>query len=285
MKLEFNREQLLALMKDFHVLSGIRIVLFDDEYNELMSYPENNCAFCSRMKADPRARRLCAASDEHSFRRAEAEGGLIIYHCHAGLIEATIPLVDGHIIIGYLMFGQISGDRDRAALARHLGEKLEECDLETMDDPAEGIPLRSDEQIHAAAKIMKACTLYALFDRTIALKSRRFVNELRAYLEAHLSEALDSAGVARAMGLSRSGLYQQCRENLGMGVAEYLRKLRLSRAQELLLTTEDSISRIASRVGFGDYNYFCRVFRHETGVSPMGFRRAGRDGKGDKSIK
>lgn len=32
MKLEFNRKQLLELMHDFHTLSGIRIVLFDDEY-------------------------------------------------------------------------------------------------------------------------------------------------------------------------------------------------------------------------------------------------------------
>ena len=285
MKLEFNREQLMALMKDFHVLSGIRIVLFDDEYNELLSYPENNCAFCSRMKQDPRTRRLCAESDAHSFRRAEAEGQLIIYHCHACLIEAAIPLIDDHIIIGYLMFGQISGDPDRISLARRLSGKLRECGLEEMADPADGIPLRTDEQIHAAAKIMKACTLYALYDRTIALRSRHFIQELRQYLMEHISEPIDSGTVARGLGLSRSGLYQQCRENLGMGVAEYLRKLRISEAQRLLAGTDLSISRIASATGFSDYNYFCRVFRQETGTSPMAVRKSGRDISGEKSIK
>ena len=39
MKLEFNRQQLLELMRDFHTMSGIRIVLCDDEYHELLSYP------------------------------------------------------------------------------------------------------------------------------------------------------------------------------------------------------------------------------------------------------
>lgn len=51
MRLEFDSNRLLQLMKDFHILTGIRIVLFDDEYQELLSYPGKDCAFCHRMKS------------------------------------------------------------------------------------------------------------------------------------------------------------------------------------------------------------------------------------------
>ena len=78
MKLEFNRGQLLELMRDFHTLSGIRIVLFDDEYHELLSYPEQPCKFCSLLKSNPETKGLCDASDARSFREAEAKKKLIL---------------------------------------------------------------------------------------------------------------------------------------------------------------------------------------------------------------
>jgi len=50
MKLEYNKNKLQALMKDFYLLTGIRIVLFDSDYTELLSYPETHCQFCAYMK-------------------------------------------------------------------------------------------------------------------------------------------------------------------------------------------------------------------------------------------
>jgi len=273
-KLEFNRQQLMALMKDFHTLSGIRMVLFDDEYRELMSYPESPCAFCRKMKSDAATSRLCAESDEHSFRRCDSERKLIIYTCHAGLIEAAIPLIDNHVIVGYLMFGQIAGDSTRDSLRDLLSEKLTKYGLETGFDPADGIPIKTNEEIQAAAKIMEACTLYALLNQTIALKSLNFTQELRYYLTQHISEALDSQSVASALKISRSKLYQQCQQYLGMGIAEYLRKLRIEKAQSLLRATSLPISEISGRVGFTDYNYFRRVFHKETGISAKTYRNS-----------
>lgn len=51
-------------------------------------------------------------SDRSSFHQCKTERRLIIYRCHAGLIEAVVPLIDNHIVIGYLMFGQISDASD-----------------------------------------------------------------------------------------------------------------------------------------------------------------------------
>ena len=53
MKLEFDKDQLLKLMKDFYILTGIRVVLYDDEYHQLLSWPEKDCAFAQESKVIP----------------------------------------------------------------------------------------------------------------------------------------------------------------------------------------------------------------------------------------
>jgi len=121
MKLAFDETQLLELMKDFYLSTGIRIVLFDDEYQKLLSYPASDCSFCQLMKSHASTRQLCQQSDQNSFVQCSRQKRLVLYHCHAGLIEAVIPLLDNHIIIGYLMFGQISDCETADTLSRQLG--------------------------------------------------------------------------------------------------------------------------------------------------------------------
>lgn len=272
MKLEFNEHQLLELMKDFYTLTGIRIVLFDDEYEELLSYPSSDCAFCKHIKQLDATKKFCSESDRHSFQQCKTARQLMIYHCHAGLIEAVVPLIDNHIVIGYLMFGQISDASNHTEL-KHLftqtgiSEKLPELTPLLTD-----IPLKTSEQIHAAAKIMEACTFYALMNETIALRKQNFTRHLTQYLLPRLQEHLDAASIAKNLGISRSKLYLSCDKYLGMGIAEYIRILRLEQAQHLLRDTDLTITEISDKVGFEDYNYFCRVFKKETGYSAKKYR-------------
>lgn len=272
MKLELNEKQLKELMRDFYTLSGIRIVLFDDEYNEIMSYPEKICKFCSMLKASPNTKTLCDDSDANSFRRAKNERKLILYHCHAGLVEATIPLEDNHVTIGYLMFGQISDLESEKELRAILKKAAAKYSLPDTREITEGIPLKTGEQIKAAAKIMEACTHYALLSQAVGLKRRNFSRMLDSYLKDRLGEPLPAQKIADNMGISRSKLYQQCQQYLGMGIGEYMKKLRLEKAQYLLKSTSLSVTEISGQVGFADYNYFCRVFRRETGISPKNYR-------------
>lgn len=57
-----------------------------------------------------------------------------------------------------------------------------------------------------------------------------------------------------------------------MGIAEYIRTLRLQQAQTLLKESDIPITEIAASVGFDDYNYFRRVFKKETGCSAKKYR-------------
>lgn len=277
MKLEFNETQLLELMKDFHTLTGIRIVLFDDEYQELLSYPSCDCAFCAQIKRHPATKKYCSESDLNSLQQCKTARQLIIYHCHAGLIEAVVPLIDNHIVIGYLMFGQISDAADHDELKHILSQSNLPESIPGLDYLLADIPLKTSEQIQAAAKIMEACTFYALMNETIALRRQNFTKHLTEYLLPRLGEHLDAGIIAQSLGISRSKLYLSCDKYLGMGIAEYVRMLRLEQAQLLLKESDLAITQISDKVGFEDYNYFFRIFKKETGYSAKKYREKFRE--------
>ena len=269
MNLDFNQHALLKLMKDFYLLTKIRIVLFDAEYQELLSYPGDSAHFCQCMKSTPATRKLCTQSDRQSFQHCQIENKLNIYHCHAGLIEACAPLVDGDVVIGYMMFGQISDFPSQTVLNRHLIHYLEDHSLPSDPDTdwSLDIPLKSREQVHAAAHIMEACTFYVILKDTVKLRRQNFITNMNSFLLNHLSEDLSIGRLTREFGVSRSKLYQTCEMYLGKSIGVYIAELRMEKARQLLKETSYSVTSISELCGFKDYNYFCRIFKKENGVS------------------
>lgn len=274
MNLEFDRIELEKLMKDFYILTGIRIVLFDSEYRELLAYPPRDCSFCTYMKSRKETRRLCRLSDEHSFQACKSQNGLIIYHCHAGLVEAAAPLLDEHRVIGYLMFGQISDHGTSQMLAEAVASLLTPSCIPDggLYDHLVDIPLKSGEQIEAAAKIMEACTFYVILKNTISVRKNNFIHNLRAFLLAHLDEDLSVERLTREFGISKSKLYQVCSSYLGCGIGAYVRSLRIEQAKRLLASTDMPVTKVAGACGFSDYNYFCRIFKKEAAIPAKKYR-------------
>jgi two-component system response regulator YesN len=65
---------------------------------------------------------------------------------------------------------------------------------------------------------------------------------------------------------------QLFRKEVGMTFTDYITKLRVNYAKELLQNTEYSQGEIATKCGYTDYFYFIRVFKKTTGVTPGQFR-------------
>ena len=53
--LELNTANLYAILRDFYVLTNIRIVIFDRHFRELMAYPGEKEGFCAILRSDPNA--------------------------------------------------------------------------------------------------------------------------------------------------------------------------------------------------------------------------------------
>lgn len=269
-----DTEELKALLKDFHLLTGMKIVIFDADYEEVIAWPDSHCPFCRLMQSTPACRKKCMESNRKSFQHCRKTSELIIYHCHAGLIEVTAPLMDNGTVVGYLMFGQITDTKDDEEL-EHLIRKAFSDNGIPFTGTADGyldITRKTADQIYASAKILEACTFYVLLKQLMYVRRQNFARNLENYLHAHLSEELTADRIAADFHISRSKLYTSCEKYLGMGIAQYIRKLRLERAKELLKKTDLAVSQVASEAGFSDYNYFCRIFKKETGIPAKKYR-------------
>ncbi len=272
--LNINKAPLLELMQDFYLLTGIRIVIFSNTFQEILAWPQSRCDFCKLMHDHEDSARECAKSDRNALERCLKNRKLEIYHCHAGLVEAVAPLIDNDIIIGYIMFGQISDLPSETETITMLKEILKTYQLDNhlTNHNILKIIHKSSEQILAAAKILEACTFYVLLKNMITLQRKNFVTNLNRFLLEHLSEDLSIERLMKEFQISRNKLYDSCNTYLGQGLAEYIKTLRIKEARRLLKETDLAVHEIADKVGFMDYNYFCRVFKKEVGMPAKKYR-------------
>ncbi|MFC2097119.1 helix-turn-helix domain-containing protein, partial [Bacteroidota bacterium] len=70
------------------------------------------------------------------------------------------------------------------------------------------------------------------------------------------------------MNMSRSNLHRRIKSATGDSVSQYLRKVRLNKAMELLKEQSFTISEVAFAVGFGSVSYFSKCFREHFGYPP-----------------
>lgn len=129
--------------------------------------------------------------------------------------------------------------------------------------------------------------LSILFDRLLLFLARRVANGGRntqllaaslQLLHSSYHEDLRVATLARAENLSVSRYNAVFRSQLGMPPTEYLTKIRMSTACELLTSTDLPVKEIAAMVGYADAHFFSRMFRSRLGVSPKAYRDVGKEG-------
>jgi AraC-like DNA-binding protein len=84
---------------------------------------------------------------------------------------------------------------------------------------------------------------------------------------------LTTQGMADKMYMSVCHFCRLFKKLTGYSFHDYLRSLRIVEAIKLLLSSNDCIKKIASHVGYDDVNYFDRVFKKATGMSPDKYRK------------
>lgn len=97
--------------------------------------------------------------------------------------------------------------------------------------------------------------------------------QIDQYLEEHFTEELTLEELASWFGLSPAYCSRMIKEATGDNFSRLLSKKRIQKTKEMLKQTELHIYEIAELVGYGDVKYFNRVFKKETGVTPIQYRR------------
>ena len=87
-------------------------------------------------------------------------------------------------------------------------------------------------------------------------------------LESEYSRPIRIEEVAGRVATSPRQLQRVFAEVGGLGYRAYLRRIRLSRAADLLSHTDLTVKQVAVRVGYGDLSQFSKAFRRAYGINP-----------------
>ena len=102
---------------------------------------------------------------------------------------------------------------------------------------------------------------------------RERLEVVRHYLAGHLHETVRVETLCALAIMSRRKLIAGCERYYGKPIRRYLLSLRMEKAKELLLTTEDSIGAIATASGYQHQGSFSEAYKQYHGLLPREERK------------
>jgi CheY-like chemotaxis protein/nitrogen-specific signal transduction histidine kinase len=222
---------------------------------------------------------------EDSYAVLEAENGAL------GFEEATRSVPD--LIVSDVMMPKLDGFE----LCRRLKEDMRTSHIPIIlltakagtDHRIEGLQIGADDYLvkpfHAEELATRITNLIEQrrrlrerFRNEIVLKpgdiavtpvDEKFLNRVMEIVESHMADSgFGTEAMAKELFMSRMQMHRKLKALTGRGPHEFLRSMRLKRAEQLLRKHAGNISEIAYEVGFNNLSHFAKSFREEFGKTP-----------------
>ena len=164
-----------------------------------------------------------------------------------------------------------------------------------VEDKIEGLNLGADDfmfkpfdshelSIRVENILENRMKLRASFQQTMTLKDNKllsrpsiedqFLTELQQFVIENIeNQGFGPLTLCNLLGLSKTQLYRKTNDVLGMSPGEYIKKIRLATAAELITNKKATISDVAYMVGFSSVSYFSTNFKNEFGMSPREYSK------------
>jgi AraC-like DNA-binding protein len=201
--------------------------------------------------------------------------------CPAGLSDTVVPVRLGDRLIGFLQTGQVfrkaptrrQFERTVRLLAK-WGIEMDRAALRQAYFATHVVPARQHEAV---------IKLLSLFAQHLSILSNQIlvqrqnaepplITRAKAYIQEHQTESLRLGQVAKAVNSSRFYFCKLFKKATGLSFTDYLSRIRVERARNLLLNPNLRVSEIAFEVGFQSLTHFNRVFKNAVGQSPTRYR-------------
>jgi AraC family transcriptional regulator len=185
-------------------------------------------------------------------------------HLSRVLLAETAAAIDRPDVVGRLPDALVLEDAAVVALASALGQAL----------TAQASPLEADSLAQALAlQILWRRLEKPAFAGAATLLSNTAFAEVASYMEAHLADDVlldDLAGVA---AISKFHFLRLFRQRAGVTPHQFLTRLRMERAAQLLAETAEPVQEVARRSGYASPSRFASAFKRQHGTNPLAFRQ------------
>jgi AraC-like DNA-binding protein/ligand-binding sensor protein len=235
--------------------------------------------FCALMAQKSRACAACLQIQQKLSDSARQEPRALT--CHHGMCDAAVVVKSGDRLVGLLQTGQVFTKRPTEAqfertlkLAREWGVDVERDELKKAYF---GTQVLSVKQFQAMLQLLN------IFGQHLSMVANGMmvqrdsaeppvIRKAKEYMEQHHTEDLSLGQVAQAVHMSSFYFCKIFKKATGINFTDYLSRLRIEKAKNLLLNPNVRISEIAYEVGFQSLTHFNRVFKRVVGQSPTAYR-------------
>jgi AraC-like DNA-binding protein len=201
--------------------------------------------------------------------------------CIHGLFETVVPINVGGQVIGFIRTGQVFGRTPTAAGLKRVikwlakwNVPLSAASVRTAYFATKVVPLSRYRSMVGLLEVM-AQHLAVISNRLLLQKVHAeppVIAYAREYIEAHHDEPLTLQRVAEAVHTNRFRLCKLFKAATGLHFTNYVVRLRVEKAKNLLLNPHYSISEIAFNAGFQSLVHFNRSFKKVAGCNPTAYR-------------
>lgn len=137
---------------------------------------------------------------------------------------------------------------------------------------------------HGSGSSFSDCmaTLYQIYGMVLHTANRQYVGnsagsrmeEIKTYINSnYMDENLCVELLAEKAGMSQVYLRRLFKAKYGCQPSSYITSVRLAKAKELMRYSFMTLEDCAAQSGFSSVQYFCRVFKKETGITPARYRK------------
>ncbi len=283
MNYNYSIELLNKVMKDFSIVTGNNIALYDVDFNILGCNYANRQRFCAFIQTDPKGRERCHRSDRMLLEKCAQLKTPQTHICHAGLTDMCIPIKYNNSVIAYIVLGQIKNDDSFKSILKYI--KGLDLDYSVLEESYNSIPYADKEKIESVISIAVMLTEYILYNDMIKPRYNINVELATKYIDENYIKEITVGDICKAANISKSVLYKNFNSFLNCTPIDYINKKRIEKACYLLLKSNLSIESIMEEVGFSNLSYFYKKFKEHKGVTPKQYRSQNKENLNIKQKK
>ena len=237
--------------------------------------------FCSLISINASACAACLEVHREFQRRLSRKLTPQQICCFAGITELAVPIVIGgeHVstLIGGQVFREKPSRRRLERVIRQLRAWGTQGELKRLERAYVQTPVVSKKQFDGAVRLLAIlATQLADFANRMMLTGARgepeTVIQAKRFVNARIAERVGLGETAKHVHLSRNYFCKVFKKATGINFTEYVARVRVENAKDLLSNLQLRMNEVADRAGFQSISQFNRVFRRYTRCSPTAYR-------------
>lgn len=235
--------------------------------------------FCELVARQNRSCAACLEMQQQVCNTANGVPGTL--KCSFGINETAVTVKLGDRTIGYLQTGQVLFKNPSASQTAGAVNRLKEMGA--------GVNGKEATAAYQATRVIPRPTydsmirLLEFFAKQLSLLANQIllqdrvaeppqVARARQFIHEHCEDDLSLGEVARHAAISPFYLCKKFKEVTGLNFTDYVSRVRVEKAKQLLSDPNQRVSEIAYQTGFQSLSHFNRCFKRITGQSPTACR-------------